>query len=192
VVLDGPRRNRQALSDRAVRKSLGDQLQHLNLALCQSAPTTAATRGPLAGSGCHGFDRVRIQPPYPDQVSQVLDRLARRVWPPVRTLGGQRLQDIGRRQDTGRHRELHGVGVAVVARPVQAFVVRSRQSCQRRKPRGAGEDLLGVVGVQPDLQPGVAAQTTSPLPDPARHCHPTKVVDIARAPDITNLLWPEP
>ena len=75
------------------------------------------------------------------------------------------------------------IGSAVIARPVEALVVRCARPQRVRREAGAVQDALRLVGVQPHLLPVVGRQRRRLLPDPGRHGDPPDVVDQRRAPN---------
>ena len=93
---------------------------------------------------------------------------------------GHRLIGVGRGQDAGRQGELRPRRAAVVAGTVEALVVGSCDRRERRQERRAGEDALGLVGVQPDLLPLIRGQRRRLLPDP--RVEPRRVPGRGRGP----------
>jgi hypothetical protein len=92
--------------------------------------------------------------------------------------------DVGGGEQARRRRDLRGGGSAVVARAVETLVVEAGNRRERGQEPGAGEDALGVVGVQPDPLPVVRRERRGLLPDAGRDRHPPKIVHQPAAPDL--------
>ena len=96
---------------------------------------------------------------------------------------GHRVVGVGGGEQARRRRERRGGGSAVVARAVETLVVEAGDRRERGQERGAGEDALGVVGVQPDPLPVVRRERARLLPDADRDRHPPEIVHQRAAPD---------
>ena len=90
---------------------------------------------------------------------------------------GQRVVSVRGRENACREGDGGRRAAAVVAGSVQPLVVEGCRRCQRAQERGAAEDPLGVVGVQPDPFPVVGRQAAANLPYPCRHGDASEVVD---------------
>ena len=99
---------------------------------------------------------------------------------------GHRAPHVGRGEHTRDRRQLLGAHAAVIARAVEALVVRgggARELAQRRDP---GEQSLGVVAVKPYLLPFAAGQRPGLLPDGGRDADAAQVVQPCRAPQLAR------
>jgi hypothetical protein len=177
VVLGRPPGDHQAPGDLGVAAPLGDQPEHLHLAVGQPrGQPPAGDHGVVAGRGQHGPDGLGVEASLAGAGQQQPPRLLGSHGGPVRPALGHRLVGVGGRQHPGRHGELGARAAAVVAAAVEPLVVHPDRRPQRRQPLRPGQDPLGVVGVQPDLLPLVGAQGARLLPDRVRDGHPTDVV----------------
>src|ERR671922_267345 len=71
----------------------------------------------------------------------------------------------------------------MVARAVEALVVRTSDGRERGEERRARDYALGLVGVNADLLPLADGQRPGPLPGAGADRDPAEVVDERRAPD---------
>ncbi len=68
----------------------------------------------------------------------------------VRALGGDRVEDVGGRDDSRLERNLGGVQATRVALAVEPFVVRRRHASQLAELRDAAQDFFGEGRVLTD------------------------------------------
>jgi hypothetical protein len=141
----------------------------------------------LPGGLQHSGDGVGVQPSGTDLPAEGLSGLCGRERRPVGPRLGHGVVGVGGGEQARRLREIRGGGSAVVARAIQPLVVEAGHGYQCGQERRAGEDALGVVGVQPDPFPVVRRERRRLLPDTDRNRHPPEIVHQRSSPELQQV-----
>ena len=124
-----------------------------------AASTTARTMSEIQPSGSGLSDQ---------HLNSLLRRQRGAMGPRLR----HRMKRVGSGEEPGGRGQRGRRDSAVVATPVEPFVVVAGDLGQGGEERGTGEDPFRVVGVQPDLLPFTGREQPRFQPDTRRHRNP--------------------
>ena len=140
-----------------------------------------------ARGGEHAADGAGVQAPGRHLRAQLVDRGGGAQARAVRPVLAHGLVGVGRGEHAGGQARGERRAAPVVARAVEALVVRARERGEVVRQRRAGEDALGEVGVQPHPFPVVGRERSRPFPHAgadaaaAQVVHETRAAQAARA-----------
>jgi hypothetical protein len=89
----------------------------------------------MAGHGQHSVDRLLVEPADGGFGRQSVSSRSGRVSGSVGSILSERLVNVGRRQYARREWDRSRLNLAVVARPILAFVMHARHRCERYQRR---------------------------------------------------------
>ena len=192
VVADGLDGDPELVGDRLVRLAAHEREQHLELASRQAGRQLARPfRNAVPGRGEDGVDRISVEAPVLRLAPELRLRRLGVEGGPVRARLAHGHVAIGGREDARALVEGRRPRAPVVARAVEALVVRAGQLPDRRQRRRLREGALREVRMEPHALPFPEAEGTRLLPDRVRHAQAADVVGKRGAPHERHGVGPE-
>ena len=193
VVLGGPRRDREGLADLAVRAAPGHRAQDFDLSLAQAGRSRDVRPRPgLTGGLDDGGGGCFVEPP-----ATTSSRIRSAAASAGRAARWARSWVIAwKASATARIRAPTPSSRAADPRwypgPIESLVVHPGHDRRGREGRGAGEDALRVVGMEPDLLPLGRTERSGSLPDLVRDADAADVVERGGNPESDEGVGIEP
>ena len=140
----------------------------------------------------HRVDRLTAELAGVRLLAQLPRRVARGADGAMGARLGHRAPHVGCSEHPRDRRQLLGAHAAVIARAIEAFVVRGGGAGELAQRRDPGEQPLGVVAVKPYLLPFAARQRSWLLPDRGRDADAPHVVQPCRPSQLADRLGRQP